>query len=81
MTTINTNAPIDLRQRGEQIMSDHDLATLGLEHVAYIRPVELDGEAAYSVHAADGTEIAVLSDRNVAFATIRQHDMYPVCVH
>ena len=35
----------------------------------------------YAVHAADGTQIAVLPDRNVAFATVRQHDLEPLSVH
>ncbi|HEX9808458.1 MAG TPA: DUF1150 family protein [Alphaproteobacteria bacterium] len=64
-----------------RIMSDKDLATLGLQYVAYVKSVTVRGRVAYSIHAADGTEIAVLGDRDVALATIRQHDMEPVCVH
>lgn len=76
-----TNFPIDPGHPPGPVMSDHDLAILGLQHVAYVKPVQVDGEDAYSIHAADGTEIAVLEDREVAFATIRQHDMQAVCVH
>lgn len=64
-----------------RVMSDHDLAVLGLQYVAYVKPVTVGGDTAYSIHAADGTEIAVIGDRDVALATIRQHDMEPVCVH
>lgn len=64
-----------------RIMSDRDLADLGLQSVAYVKPVVVRGIPAYSIHAADGTEIAVLGDREVAFATIREHDMEAVCVH
>ena len=63
-----------------RIMSDYDLAVLGLQHVAYVKPVTVEGSAAYSVHAADGTEIAILGNRDIAMATIRHHDMEPVCL-
>jgi hypothetical protein len=62
-------------------MSDHDLAALGLQEVAYVKPVSVEGNTAYAVHAADGTEIAVMADRDIAFAAIRQNDLRPVSVH
>ncbi len=62
-------------------LSSHDLAMLGIEQVAYVKPVTVDGEARYAVHAADGTPMAVLSDRDIAFATVRQHDLEPLSVH
>jgi hypothetical protein len=64
-----------------RIMSDHDLAVLGLQFVAYVKPVALQGTKAYSIHAADGTEIAVMDDHDGALAAIRSHDLEPVCVH
>ncbi len=56
-------------------------AALGLPYVAYIKAVTVDGVAAYAVHTADGDQLAVLADRNVAFAAARQHDLEPVSVH
>jgi hypothetical protein len=41
----------------------------------------IDGAGAFAVHAANGTQIAVMADREVAFAVVRQHDMEPVSVH
>ncbi len=64
-----------------QFMSDQDMAILGLQDVAYVKPVVVDGQDAYSIHAADGTTIAIMADREVAVATIRQHDLEPVSVH
>ncbi len=64
-----------------RIMSDQDLAVLGLQDLAYIKRVIVDGENAYSIHAADGTAIAVMADREVAFATVRQHELEAVSVH
>ena len=64
-----------------RIMSDQDLAVLGLADMAYVKRVIIDGENAYSIHAADGTAIAIMDDREVAFATVRQHELEPVSVH
>jgi hypothetical protein len=62
-------------------MSAQELAFFGIQDVAYVRRVEINGTVAYAIHAADGTQIAVLPDRNVAFARIRQHDLEPLSVH
>jgi hypothetical protein len=51
-----------------------------MNDVAYVRRVE-DGSEAFSIHAADGTKMAVLPDRDVAFAVVRQNNMEPVSVH
>jgi hypothetical protein len=62
-------------------ISTHDLAALGLQDVAYIKRVTVDGKTAYAVHAADGTPIAVLANREVAYVAVRQHELEPVSVH
>ena len=62
-------------------MSPSELATLGMEDMAYVKPIVVDGTSAYAVHAADGTQIAVIADRDLAFAAVRQHDLEPVSVH
>ena len=54
---------------------------LGLEDVAYVKRVVLDGTEGFAVHAADGTQMAVLPNRELAFAVIRQNDLDPVSVH
>ncbi len=40
-----------------------------------------EGTTLYALHAADGSRIALLGDRDVAFAAARQHEMNPVSVH
>jgi hypothetical protein len=62
-------------------MSARELALFGMQDMAYIKRVIVNDVAGYAVHAADGTQIAVLTDRNVAFATVRQHDLEPLSVH
>jgi hypothetical protein len=62
-------------------MTAQDFRTLGLAQLAYVKPVTAEGRTAYSVHAADGTEIAVMADRATACAAVRQHDLEPLSVH
>jgi hypothetical protein len=62
-------------------MSSRELALFGMQDLAYIKPVVVNDVSGYAVHAADGTQIAVLPNREVAFATVRQHDLEPLSVH
>ncbi len=63
-------------------MTQWDLAALGLEQFAYIKPVAAeDGSIRYAIHAADGSEMGVTDNHDLAFAAVRQHDMEPVSVH
>jgi hypothetical protein len=69
-------APVDLRH-----ISTEDLARLGVSKIAYVKPVAVDGAAAYAIHAADGTPMALAPDQAVAIAAIIQHEMVPALVH
>lgn len=40
-----------------------------------------DGDTLYSVHSAEGERIALVGDRELAFAAARQYEMNPVSVH
>ena len=62
-------------------MSSRELALFGMQDLAYVKPVLVNGVAAFAVHAADGTQITVLPDRDIALATLRQHDLEPLSVH
>jgi hypothetical protein len=66
---------------GIRDLSASELGMLGMAHVAYIKPVVVDGAEAFAVHAADGTEMAVIGDRQLAFAVVRQYEMEPLSVH
>jgi hypothetical protein len=66
----------DMRQ-----MTANDLAMLGMQDIAYVKPVMVDGNAGYAIHAADGTQMALTSDRAIAFAVVRQNELEPVSVH
>lgn len=58
-----------------------DLSSYGMETMAYIKTVTVDGQKFHSVHAADGTQLTVIEHRDIAFATVRQHDLEPASVH
>ena len=59
-------------------ISPQEFAQFGMTHLAYIKPVLVNDQPAFAIHAADGTQMAVLRDREVAFAAVRQHDLEPV---
>lgn len=40
-----------------------------------------DGDILYSVHSSSGERIALVGDRDLAFAAARQYEMNPVSVH
>jgi hypothetical protein len=62
-------------------ISEQEFASLGMQDVAYVKRVMVDDEPVYAVFAADGTQIAAMQDREVAFAAVRQHEIEPVSVH
>jgi hypothetical protein len=62
-------------------LSARELALFGMQDLAYVKQVIVNDVTGYAVHAADGTQIAVLPDREIAFATLRTHDLEPLSVH
>ena len=50
--------------------------------VELVKGIEIDPESTlYAVHRADGARLAVLSDREAAFAAALAHELAPVSVH
>jgi hypothetical protein len=70
-------------QTSEQLrhMTANDLAMLGMQDIAYVKAVVVDGAAGYAIHAADGTQMALTGNRDIAFAVVRQNELEPVSVH
>jgi len=62
-------------------ISPTDLAQLGMQWVAYVKPVEVDGAPAYGIFAADGKQLAIVPTKESAVATARQNDLEPLSVH
>lgn len=62
-------------------LSAEQLTQLGVSQIAYVKPVTVNGQNGFAIHAADGTQMALAGDRDVAMAAIVQHEMYPLSVH
>ena len=65
----------------KKMLSPHDLGSFGIEDIAYVKSVTVDGQTMHAIHAADGTPLTVVGDRSLAFATVSQHDMRALSVH
>ena len=57
------------------------LADFGTPNAAYVRPMVKDGQAAYAICSADGTQLATAPSRALAFTLIRQNDLEPHDAH
>ena len=73
---VRAERPVDIRR-----LSSKQLASLGMSQIAYVRPVVVNGERAFSIHAADGTPMALADDLALAIAAVSQHEMVPALVH
>ena len=63
-------------------MTQNELAMLGLQGVAYVKRLHTsNGEDAFGIHAADGTQLAIAGSETQAVATILQHELEPVSLH
>ena len=75
------NGKIDMKSFDVRHMTADQLGALGISHIAYVKPVIVNGEAGFAIHAADGTPMALAGDRATAMAAIVQHEMMPLSVH
>lgn len=62
-------------------ISRQQLAALGLNDVAYVKDVEVDGATAFAIFAANGEQLAVVPDRDTAVAAARENGLAPVTLH
>jgi hypothetical protein len=58
-----------------------DLAAVGLNQIAYVKPAFIEGQPVFAIHAADGTPLSLAKSHDVAFALVRQNDLEPVSTH
>ncbi|MBV9655495.1 MAG: DUF1150 family protein [Acetobacteraceae bacterium] len=62
-------------------LSTGQLAKLGMAQIAYVKPIIVNGTAAFGIHAADGTPMAVAESHDVAVAAIMHHEMVAATLH
>jgi hypothetical protein len=75
------NEKIELKSFDVRHLTTDQLGALGMSHIAYVKPVVVNGMAGFAIHAADGTPMALADDRATAMAAIAQHEMLPLSVH
>jgi hypothetical protein len=73
---MDTNSTISLKQ-----LSPSDWLAFGLNDIAYLRPTTADGQSVYAIHAADGSQVALVATREIGIDMLRQHDLEPVPLH
>lgn len=62
-------------------ISNLELLELGMKQVAYVREVVFEGEAAFAIHAADGTPMALAEDHDSAVEAIIDNELTPTWLH
>ncbi len=62
-------------------LSPHELLSFGINDVAYIKELEIDGKKAYAVHGADGNPLYVSESKNTALSGIYFGDLNVVSLH
>jgi hypothetical protein len=62
-------------------ISPQEFAVLGMQGVAYVKRVLVNDTVAFAIHAADGTQVALMPSRDIAMATVRQNELEPLSVH
>jgi hypothetical protein len=62
-------------------LSPEDFGSLGVNVVAFVKPVTIDAQAGFAICAADGRQMAIVSDHDQAVTAILQNDLEPVSVH
>lgn len=65
----------------EYHISREELAHIGKDKLAYVKALTIQGRKFYVICTAEGAPIGIVTDRDLAFVTIRQNDMNPVSVH
>jgi hypothetical protein len=62
-------------------LTPQDLLMLGIKEIAYVKNIEVDGETAVALFAANGQQIAVMEDRQTAVAAAWQNGLSPMTLH
>jgi len=69
-------------QEAIKSLTEDDFRDLGIQQVAYIKPVHVKSDIImYSVHAANGTPLSVMESYDSAIGAIRKNELEPITVH
>ena len=75
------NIQQDTIQKALRELSPQDFLSFGMQDIAYVREVEIDGQVGYAVHAADGTPLSVMDSMAEATTLIHHNDLETVILH
>ncbi len=64
-----------------QPMTVPEFSQLGVGHVAYIRPIVVNGMPAFGIYSAAGQQLAAVPTRASAVGIVRQNEMEPASLH
>lgn len=59
-------------------LSTDDMLMLGIKDVAYIKDIDVDGQTAFALFAANGKPIVVTPDRETAIAAAWKNGLAPL---
>jgi len=62
-------------------LSPQDFLSYGVQDVAYVREIHVDGKNGYAVHAADGTPLSVMDSLEEALHIIQHNDLESALLH
>ena len=62
-------------------LSNDDFLNFGIQDIAYVRAVDVEGQKAYAIHAADGTPLSVVEDEREAYILAKQNDLETTQIH
>lgn len=62
-------------------LEDIMMAMVGLETMAYIKPMVINDATQYVVYAADGTRLAVFDSAETAYYNAVKHNLAPASIH
>lgn len=59
-------------------LSPDDMLMLGIKDVAYIKDIDIDGQTAFGLFAANGKPLVVAADRETAVAAAWKNGLAPL---
>lgn len=62
-------------------LSPRAFLAFGVNQLAYIKLVTIEGHSAYALHAADGTPLSLIDSFEGALSVAEQNDLDPVLLH
>jgi hypothetical protein len=83
MATITTTSKNESASELLKKLSDKDFLTLGVHHLAYIRPLAAENDAGrmFALYAANGLLLTVQEESDALYSLARHNDLEPLTVH